>query len=45
MCCRNTTHLLGAVVYSEDKQQSDEVENSKNVLAQTDVHPTAGSVV
>lgn len=39
------TDLLGAVVYPEDKQQGDEVENCKKVLAQTDVHPVAGDVV
>lgn len=39
------TDLLGAVVYPEDKQQGDEVENGEKVLAQTDVHPMAGDVV
>lgn len=39
------TDLLGAIVYPEDKQQGDEVENGEKVLAQTDVHPMAGDVV
>lgn len=33
------------VVYPEDKQQCDEIENSKNVLAQTDVCSMVGDVV
>lgn len=39
------TDLLSAVVYPEDEQQCDEVENSKNVLAQMDVHPMVGDIV
>lgn len=39
------TNLLSAVIYSEDEQQRDEIENSKKVLAQTDVHSMAGDVV
>ena len=39
------TDLLSAVVYPEDEQQCDEVENSKKVLAQADVHPMVGDVV
>lgn len=39
------TDLLSAVIYPEDEQQRDEVENSKNILAQMDVHPMVGDVV
>lgn len=37
--------LLSAVVYPEDKQQRDEIESSKKVLAQADVHAVVGDVV
>lgn len=33
------------MVYPEDKQQGDEVENGKEVLGQTDVGAMAGDVV
>lgn len=33
------------MVYPEYKQQSDEVESSKDVLAQADVNPMVGDVV
>lgn len=39
------TDLLGAVVYPEDEQQRDEIENSKKVLAKADVLPMVGDVV
>lgn len=37
--------LLCAVIYPEDEQQRDEVENSKQVLAKADVLAMAGDVV
>lgn len=37
--------LLCAVIYPEDKKQRDEVENSKQVLAEADVPSMAGDVV
>lgn len=37
--------LLCAVVYPEDQQQRDEVEDSKQVLAKADVLSMAGDVV
>lgn len=37
--------LLCAVVYPEDEQQRDKVENSKQVLAKADVVSMAGYVV
>lgn len=39
------TDLLSAVVYSEDKQERDEIENSKKVLGQTDVRSMVCDVV
>lgn len=39
------TDLLGAVVYPEDEQQRDEIENSKKVLAKADVLSMVGDVV
>lgn len=39
------TNLFCSVVYSEDKQQCDEVKNCKNILAQADVRPMVGNVV
>lgn len=45
MAFATQTNLLGAVVYPEDKQQRDKVENSKQILAQADVHPMVGDVV
>lgn len=39
------TDLLCAMVYPEDEQQRDEVEDSKQVLAKADVLSMAGDVV
>lgn len=42
---RSKIDLLCAVVYPEDQQQRDEVEDSKQVLAKADVLSMAGDVV
>ena len=37
--------LLGAVVDPEDEQQGEQVENSKQVLGQANIHPVVGDVI
>lgn len=39
------TDLLCAVIYPEDEEQRDKVENSKQVLAKADVPSVGGDVV
>lgn len=42
---RKRIDLLCALVYPEDEQQRDKVENSKQVLAKADILSMAGDVV